>query len=520
MSLLNGWVLLGLIPLFLLYKRNANNQNKRQTQLLYLSLLFMFVAMARPTYEEGYTDEKFDAHDYIIALDVSYSMQAEDIKPNRYEASKAAIKKLIQEHPKDRFTLFAFTSQTLLLSPPTSDSEISLMALDALNPEYILTKSTNIYNLFATVATLQQRQKNLIIFSDGGDEHNLANLAKLAKKHNIIPFIVATATQKGAALKKDDKYIKDTTDAIVISKINPMLIDLANATNGYYYKITDTSAITQLSNDIAHDKTKKEKIKIKTYTEFFYIPLFLALVLFFISVTKLIQPFLIFIPLLFITPQSVKADLLDFHHLDTAYTLYEQQHYLKAAHTFSRLTPSVQSYYNTGVAFYKAGHYRDAIAYFTQIKTTDRTLKQKILYNLGNCAAKIKKYDEAKEFYLSALALEEDADTLYNLRLLQKMRLKTIHDITDIMPRKQSQKQKKTPLKGEKKKEQQGKNSNAKKGSNQSSNNSSNGSGTGKKKKQQSNSVKKQSTNKSQYKFTYKAYEKINKGYTDEKEPW
>ena len=64
------------------------------------------------------------------------------------------------------------------------------------------------------------KQKNLILFSDGGDEHDIAALAKIAKQKGIIPYIVATATQKGAALKHNGKYIKNQNDAIVWSQGN------------------------------------------------------------------------------------------------------------------------------------------------------------------------------------------------------------------------------------------------------------------------------------------------------------
>ena len=518
MTLLNAWVLFALIPIYFIYKKHTAEQSSKQTKMLYLALIFMLFAMARPAYENAYVNENFDSRDYIIALDASYSMQAQDLHPNRYTLAKNAIKKLILEHPKDRFTIFAFTSQTLLISPPTTDTAISLLALDALNPEYILTKSTNLKNLFKSIAKLKQKQKNLIIFSDGGDEHDIVGLTQIAKQSSIIPYIVATATQKGAALKKSDKYIKDAHEAIVISKINPMLIDLANATGGRYYQLKTLHDINTLSADLEVEKTLQETIEIKTYKELFYIPLSIALVLFFLSVTKVIQHLLLFIPLLFMFTPHAKAGVLDFYHLKEAKKLYKEKKYKQAAWKFEELAPSTHSYYNIALSYYKAGKYRDALHYFTQIKTKDRALKQKIYYNIGNCAAKIKKYDEAKRYYIYALALGEDADALYNLNLLRKMGLKTFHDITEIMPRHQTNKKKKTALQGSKEKKQ---NSNSnKKGSNQSSNQQSNGSGTGKKKRASKPNATIKKEQKGTYKFSYKAYEKINKGYTDEKEPW
>jgi len=517
MTLLNAWVLFGLIPVYFIYKKHKTPT--KQTKLLYLSLVFMFLAMARPAYENAYVEQNFNAHDYIIAIDASYSMQADDLRPSRYALAKKAIEKLIKAHPKDRFTLFAFTSSTLLISPPTTDTEITLMALEALNPKYILTKSTNLNNLFATVSKLSMKHKNLIIFSDGGDEHDIKALVNISKRNSITPYIVATATERGAALKKDGKYIKDASNSIVISKINPIFVDLANATYGKYYQLKSLNDIDALSNDLASQQSRQEHIKVKTYKELFMLPLGIALALFFLGVTKFSQRLFALLPLLFLLPNSSHASLLDFHYLKEAKSAYTKQNYLDAAHNFEKLTPSQQSYYNTAVAYYKAGHYKKALEYFTQIKTANKALKQKLLYNIGNCAVKMKKYDRAQNYYIDALALGDDADALYNLNLIRKFKLITQKDAAQMMPHNQSTKQKKHSQDPSKKKNKQQNNS-AKKSGNQFANEKTNGAGSAKKGKQKLSPKQQSKKRKGKYKFSYKAYEKINKGYTDEKEPW
>ena len=515
MTLLNAWVLFGLFPIYYMYKKHITPN--KQTKLLYLSLLFMFLAIARPAYENAYVKENFNAHDYIIALDASYSMQADDLQPTRYILAKEAIKKLIKEHPQDRFTLFAFTSSTLLISPPTTDYAISLMALDALNPKYILTKSTNLKNLFRTIAKLPMQQKNLIIFSDGGDEHDVASLAKIAKKSSIIPFIVATATKRGAALKKEGKYIKNHKESIVISKINPMLVDLVNATKGKYYQLQTLDDIKQLSRDLQTQQTKKASIQVKTYKELFFLPLLFALFFFFLAVTKFSQKLFIFIPLLLL-PHASKAGILDFYYLTQAKQAYNAKNYKDAATAFTHSAATTKSYYNIANAYYKMGAYKKAIRYYSQIKTHNKNLKAKIFYNLGNSAVKLKKYKKAQEYYIYALALKEDQDTLYNLNLLRKMHLKTQKDVSKMLPQNQSNKQQSEAQKSAQKKKKQG----TSKSKNASGNSAKSGSSatSSKKSKQKIQKIKASKKRKGTYKFTYKAYEKINKGYTDEKEPW
>ena len=516
MTLLNAWVLFGLIPIYYIYKKHTTPS--KQTKLLYIALFFMILTVARPAYENAYVKENFNSHEYIIAVDASYSMQADDIKPTRYILAKQAIKKLIKEHPKDRFTIFAFTSSTLLISPPTTDFEISMMALDALNPKYILTKSTNLKNLFTTIAKLPMKHKNLIIFSDGGDERDVANLAKIAKKSSITPFIVATATKRGAALKKDGKYVKNLHDAIVISKINPMLVDLVNATKGKYYQLKTLDDIETLSDDLKTEQTKKASIEVKTYKELFTIPLLFAILFFFLGVTKFAQKIFIFIPLLLLSPINSKAGILDFYYISHAKQAYGEKNYKESATAFRQISPSTKSYYNIATSCYKMGAYKKAIVYYTQIRTKDKDLKEKIFYNIANTAVKLKKYNKAKEYYIYALALKEDKDALYNLNLLRKLHLKETKDVSKMMPKNQSNEEQKKQQKSSKAKKK--KSGSKSKNSSGNSSKSGSGSASSKKSKQKIKRYKTSKKRKGTYKFTYKAYEKINKGYTDEKEPW
>ena len=518
MLFLNLWVILALIPLYLIYRQQIQNSDSRSIKLLFFSLIFMIFAIARPALQNTLQKQKFSSQDYIIALDASYSMQADDIKPTRYIAAKKAIQKLLKMRPKDRFTLFVFTSNALLISPPTTDTALSMLALNAINPEYILTKSTNLSNLFTTVAKLPMQVKKLIVFSDGGDGHNLQKLQTISKYSSIKPYLVATATKKGAALKKDNHFIKDAHFSLVISKINPSFKELANRTKGKYYELNSLDIIDTLAKDLEEDAKTELNIEVKTYKELYYIPLSIAVVLFFLAVTKFGALFGI-LSFLLISPPHSDAFFLDFYHLHKAKEFQKAKLYKKALTEYQALTPSVQSYYNIATLYYQIGENRDALKYYTQIQTTDPKLKQAILYNMGNCSARIKKYERSKRFYRQALAFGKDNDALYNLTLLKKLHPKKVTDVSAMMPKEQSYQEAKNHQKTSKE-EKNSNNSSSRSGSNQQSQESSHGSGSQKKKKRQAlkhSQTKNKSTN---YKLGYKAYEKINKGYSNEKEPW
>jgi Ca-activated chloride channel family protein len=529
MSFLYPWVIFILIPLYFLYKKNwyksreshfLENEKiqQRQTKLLYFSLVFLLIALTRPVIQNTPSEEQFDAQEYIIALDASYSMQADDIKPSRYEAAKELIKKLLTNHPKDRFSIFAFTSSTLLISPPTTDTSISIMALDALNPNFILTKSTNLKQLFLTISKTSAQTKNLIIFSDGGDETDMNELLSICKKSSVTLYIIATASKEGTTLKKDGVTLKDQYNSLVISRINPMLKDLASASGGKYYEL-DSSTLTQLSDDISANKSKKDAtIQVKSYKELYFIPLLIAIFLFLTSVTKLHQ--LYFLTLLIFFPNSAKADLIDFYHFSKADSAYTHKQYLQSAKEFEKATPSVQSYYNIASAYYKAGHYKKALEYFDKISTHSKEIKQRIFYDMAGCAVHLQRYDRAEVYYEQALSLGEDKDALYNLNLLHKLLLKTGVNISDMLPPKSAQSKqsssKKTGTQNNDKKENGGKS-----GSNQQAGESSNGAGDSKKgDTQKADQNMQKSSNSKQYQMGYRSYELINKGYTDEKSPW
>jgi Ca-activated chloride channel family protein len=513
MVFLNPWILFALLPLFFFYKKQTVTESLRQTKLLYLSLAFMLVAVAQPAIKNALTNEKFHSQDYIIALDASYSMQANDLKPSRYILAKKAIKELLKLHPKDRFTIFAFTSNALLISPPTTDKTISIQALDALNPKYILTKSTNLSQLFKTIAKTSFKKKNLIIFSDGGDEHDVSSLVTLLKTNNITPYFVATASQKGSALKKDGKFLKNAQSSLVISKINPIIQDMVSLSDGYYYELKDMSIVDSLSSDLEKKVSDTPlTIQVQSYKELYFIPLIMAFILYFLAVTKLHQLY-IFLPLL-LFPYKANAGIFDFYYLYSANNSYKEAKYPESALSFKDMQASVRTYYNVASSYYKAKQYKNALLYFAQIKTQDVKIKADIYYNMANCAVKLGKFEKAKIYYRYSLILHTDKDAFYNLHLVEKLK----ENSTPKMPSQKTHSQQRANKKQNDKTSQKKKNASS---SSQNSQNSSSGAGADKNKKKKKNiMMKKKKKKNSNFKMSYKAYEIINKGYADEKEPW
>jgi Ca-activated chloride channel family protein len=523
MTFLNPWAILILLPLFFIFKDklltkenfllNTKLYNK-QSKMLILALIFSIIALSRPALQNKLTKQKFNANEYIIALDASFSMQANDIKPSRYELSKKNVVSLLNLDKKNRFSIFIFTTNPLLICPPTTDTKIAINALNALNIKHILTKGTSLESLIKFVAKLPQEKKNLIIFTDGGDEHKLNALLSMAKKSAITVNIVAVASKKGIALKKDAKHLHDSNGALIISRINPILQDLAKKTNGIFLKLLSSNQdISQeLYDTLIKNSLKTQSIKtdILSYKELYYYPLLLSFIFLIFALTKL-EKFMPFLSLIMLVSFSTKSEafILDFYYLNEANNAYKSKNYNEASLYFKKVLPSIESYLNIASSYYKAKKYSKAMQYYSQIQSSNKKVKQTIFYIMGNCAVKLKKYDRAKTYYKKSLALGFDNDAYENLLLLYSLGIKQKIDVADMLPKPNSKKKQNISKKTDTQKNKGG-------SSKQKSLLSSSGAGSKTKIKADSSSKK----SKNRYQMGYKAYELINKGYTNETNPW
>jgi len=544
MTLLNPWAIALLIPIFFLFKElllfkkipdagfsNSNIAYTKQNKMLAIVLIFLIIALSRPALENELSKQKFDANEYIVAIDASYSMSADDLKPSRYEAAKKSIISLLNIDAKNRYSIFAFTTSPLLICPPTTDTAIAINALNSLTPKYIMTKGTSLALLLKAISKLNQDKKNLIIFTDGGDEKDIKKLLTIAKKSAISINIVAVSSEKGTTLKHNNTQIKDENNHLVISRINPILKDLAHLSGGFYYELNSVKEglSSKIYERLLEEQNSNKKIQtdVISYKELYYYPLLLAFITLIAALTK-IQKYIPLLSLLLITTPNFTsyASVFDFYYLKEAKSAYSKKEYLKAADYFSKASPSQSSYLNIANSYYKAKNYQMAMRYYAQISSANPKLKQTIFYNMGNCAVKLKRYERAKNYYQKALALGDDKDANANLETLYKLRIKHKIDIADMLPKPNAKEKKSSSKKGEKQKGDENKNE-KKDETEQSSSNSNRkaslktqGAGANKKSKKQKDKTSKKAPSASQYKLGYKAYELINKGYTNEKNPW
>ena len=514
---------LAFIPIILWIFRDIflQKRSSKGTKLLLLALTMMLLALTRPAITNEISKEKFDANEYIIAIDASYSMQMQDIQPSRYSVAKRNITALLQRDKSDRFTLFAFTSNPLLIAPPTTDSAIVISALDALEPKFILTKGTSLERLFARVATLEGAQKSLLLFSDGGEEYQLQPLLNLLKSAAIELNVVAIASAKGAVVTKNGKTLKDENSNLVISRINPLLKELAQKSGGFYYELhEDRDMSSTIYSALIERQREKQELttEVVSYRELFFIPLLLAFVFILLALTKA-EKFMPLLSLLLITlpTQKLQASLLDFYYLDKAQKAYKEGEYTRAQEYYRLLSPSQKSYMALANSYYKNGEYKNALRTYSKIKSSNPHIKSILFYNMANAAFRLKEYERSLTYYRHSLNLEYSQEAYENMLIIIKKDLTSRVNVADMLPTKESKSVKNISKTIDNKKESENSGSNAKQNRRDASGKQ--GAAAGKSKKREQNS-KKTAGSHNRFKMGYNAYELINKGYINEKHPW
>ena len=534
MSFVNAAVLWLLVPL-IAYVIKGKKQTLSQ-YLRWVVLALLIIAMTRPALWEVKASQKIEAQSLIFALDLSRSMSAKDIKPSRREASQESIKEFLKQNQNDQIALVGFTINPLLLSPPTTDHKLVALALDNLNSDYILTKGTNLTKLFKKIAKFNDKEKRVVLFSDGSDEPIGNELVELLEEENIKVMVVAMATKEGSAIeKKDGTLVQDKAGNIVVSKLNGSLKKLVQ-NGGSFLPFSSVDATVQNINQWLEQQKGGEMItkESRSYFELAFVPLLLAILLFFLSATRFSKKLLALLLLIGIEVQADEVftkqtwgghverlnierssfGFLDGYYLSQAYSAYKDEEYQESFEkVMSMKNKTFASELLLAHIYYKMKKYKEAKAVLEEMRSKEPKLKQQLLYELGNCEAKLAYWDKAKAYYVQALQLGEDDDAVHNLEFVLKQKKKNGFKLSAYNAS-GAKRTKNTNSKNSKIEEK-------KKGSSSKSESNSGAGGVGSKSKNAVvKVVKKQENSKSKRVLSSKAYDLINEGYIRETKPW
>ncbi|MCI0515359.1 VWA domain-containing protein [candidate division KSB1 bacterium] len=232
---------------------NLSAITNRRAQLLKLAMLtvalfYLIVAWARPQLGTKLELVKREGVDIMVALDVSYSMLAEDITPNRLEKAKHEIANLIDKLEGDRIGLIAFAGVPFIQCPLTLDYGAAKLFLDIMSPDLIPEPGTALDQAIQEGAKAfeqsERQYKVLIIITDGeGHEGDPLEAAKKAASQGVVIFTVGLGTPSGVPIPQYDSqggltgFKKDRQGNEVVTKLDEITLEkIALETNGGYYR--------------------------------------------------------------------------------------------------------------------------------------------------------------------------------------------------------------------------------------------------------------------------------------------
>ncbi len=266
-------------------------QSRTRYVFLWTGISLIIFSLARPTWgdlEEPVFDQ---AREVLIALDLSRSMLAEDVKPSRLAKAKLMIQDLLNELQGERVGLLLFSGTSFLQSPLSSDYQILEDFLPDLTPDYLPTGSTNFANMlmeaersFSPVDE-SSSDRFLIILSDGeSDSKEWKKIAQKFADNKIHILALGIGTAEGSFIP-DGKggFLKDTKGAVVQSKLNRnTLLQLAEMTNGVYQDVSGWADLSKLLAATVEASQAGEFIETKTVRQIERFQLFLAPAILFI----------------------------------------------------------------------------------------------------------------------------------------------------------------------------------------------------------------------------------------------
>ncbi|MCB0446321.1 MAG: VWA domain-containing protein [Gelidibacter sp.] len=296
------WVL-GIIPVVLLvflllqlWKRRAQrrfsdkkslrklspNQSffKSILKVLVLCLAFacLAIALVNPKIGTKLETVKREGVDIVFAVDVSKSMLAEDVAPNRLDKAKQLVTQIINNLGSDRVGIIAYAGKAFPQLPITTDYGSAKMFLQSMNTDMLSSQGTAINEAINLAKTYydddEQTNRVLIIISDGEDHSNVAaNVAEEAAEEGIRIFTIGVGDVKGGPIPEKRNgiilnYKKDNNGETVITRLNEeTLKNIAQEANGAYINGSKTTKVVEEIKDILNKMDKKE-FEAKQFADF------------------------------------------------------------------------------------------------------------------------------------------------------------------------------------------------------------------------------------------------------------
>ena len=265
--------------------------------LLMVALSLLIIAAARPQYGQQEKTVKRQGIEVMVALDISNSMLAEDVAPNRLDRAKQMLSKMIDNMVDDKVGLVVFAGEAFTQLPITCDYVSAKMFLNTISPKLIPTQGTAIGAALQTAIRSFGSQESdagraIILITDGENhEDDAIAAAKQAQELGIQVFVIGIGKPEGSPIPVPgtNDYIKDRSGQVVVSRLNEeMCQEIAQAGKGAYVRCDNTNtAMRALQQELDRIATTDLETTVyadynEQYQSFVLIALLLLVIDFFI----------------------------------------------------------------------------------------------------------------------------------------------------------------------------------------------------------------------------------------------
>ena len=215
--------------------------------LLLASIALIVTALARPQSGAKLTEHERTGVELMLVVDVSNSMLAEDLHPNRLESTRMAVGRLMNDLGQNRVGIVVFAGEAYVLLPITSDLVTARTFAGRLSPGMVVEQGTAMGAAIELAAnsfsSASEGSRVMIVISDGENhEDDPLEAAMLAAGRGIVIHTIGIGTPEGSPIMLDGDYIRDENGQIVVSKLDEaMLQRVALATGGAYVRATNRS---------------------------------------------------------------------------------------------------------------------------------------------------------------------------------------------------------------------------------------------------------------------------------------
>jgi tetratricopeptide (TPR) repeat protein len=428
--------------------------------ILLLALASLILAAANPLVGTRLEEVKREGIDLFVALDVSLSMKAEDIRPSRLDKAKRDVSDLLRKLHGDRVGLVIFAGDAYVQFPLTADYSAADLFINAVDVDAVPVAGTMIGNAIELgLKSFRQdlpTQKAIVVVSDGENtEGDITSAVEKARKEGVRIFTIGMGTPEGTPIPiyntggERTDYKHDRAGNIVLSRLDETILQqIALSTGGSYRRATNAgNEIDEIFKELSSlQKTAMGSLQVTGFEDQFYYPLALGILLLLLETllserrgrfltrlmrllpaTGLLSIFLLSSPVVS-SAQTVRS------HVSNGNVAYDKGRYPDAEAEYKKALQkdpsSREAQFNLGNAYYKQQRADEAQRAYSNWIAASKTPADQAMayYNLGNTFFKSNKLQESLEAYKRTLRFSPaDEDARYNY-LLAKDRLKQQQD--------------------------------------------------------------------------------------------